>query len=363
MSDFEEGRAEPKNLNLDRRNPRMPDKLFEDELQTIKYLYDNAAVEELVDSISASGWLDYEPLVVLRHDEVLQQENVVIEGNRRLAALRLLNDGKSAEKLAVALPSHRHSGANPHNIVVWFVETRRAARDFIGFKHINGAHKWDSFAKAKFAAEWLDEEPDLNAVSRRLGDSNNTVARLVNGYRVLLHSEQKGFDRERIPGRFAFSHLYTGLARPSMRYFLNLPIASGVLPKNPVDDEHVPNLLEVSTWLFGQDDQPSIIKSQNPDLKRLLEVLDNEVAVRALRGSADLNIAYEVVEDKGAKFTEALFGLYAQAKTVSGDVALYDGDPALVDVASNILRTVRSIHGYMQAESTAGEGRKTGGNS
>src|SRR3712207_9450569 len=48
---------------------------------------------------------------------------------------------------------------------------------------------------------WLDEEPDLDAVSRRLGDSNNTVARLVNGYRALVQSKAHGFARDKVPGR------------------------------------------------------------------------------------------------------------------------------------------------------------------
>ncbi|GAB4080852.1 hypothetical protein GCU67_04730 [Modestobacter muralis] len=350
MSEFEKAQMPPEDLNLDLLNPRMPDKKLAGEPDAIEYLNTYAALDELIKSIGASGWMDYEPLIVLRHDAVLNLDNVVIEGNRRLAALRLLNDGHSAEKLGVSVPVARHPASNPSEVMVWFVESRAEARDYIGFKHINGAFKWDSFAKAKFAAEWLADDPDVSAVSRRLGDSNNTVVRLVNGYRVLHQSEEQGFDRGKVQGRFAFSHLYTGLARPAMRDYLGLPSAASLLPVNPVDSQHSEQLGNVMVWLYGQGNKKPIIKSQNPDLKRFLAVLESPHAIQSLAGTNDLDVAYEEVEDKAERFLNGLWELYSQAKSVSGDIGLYGGDPALVDVAEATLRTVRGIHSAMKAE-------------
>ncbi len=348
---FEEGDIAPSLLHIDLLNPRLPDRRSADEADAVRDLYDTAAVDELVQSIAASGWFSFEPMIVLRRDNKLNIENVVIEGNRRLAALRLLNDGgRLAAQLKISVPQARHNGSDPETVRVWYVDARSAARDFIGFKHINGPFKWDSLAKAKYAAEWLDEIDDLTAVSTRLGDSNNTIARLVNGWRVLQQSEAKGFDRSTIKGRFAFSHLYTGLARPALRNYLGLPVQSGLLPKDPVDVSHGPRLLQSMVWLYGDDEQPALIKSQNPDLKRLLEVLENQEATTALENHADLGFAHELVEDKGAKFADDLFELYRQARVVSGEIALYDGDPALVEIAGALGRTIRSITGSIERE-------------
>lgn len=349
---FEEGDIAPSRLHIDLLNPRMPDRRFANEADAVRHLYDTAAVDELVQSIAASGWFSFEPMIVLRHDKELNVDNVVIEGNRRLAALRLLNDGgRLAAELKIPVPQTRDPGSDPETVRVWLVDSRSAARDFIGFKHINGPFKWDSLAKAKYAAEWLDETDDLTTVSTRLGDSNNTIARLVNGWRVLRQSEAKGFDRSTVKGRFAFSHLYTGLARPALRNYLSLPVQSGLLPKDPVDANHTDRLLRTMTWLYGDDNQPSLIKSQNPDLTRLLEVLDNPEATSALENHADLNFAHELVEDRGAKFADELFELYRQARIVSGDIALYNGDPALVEIANALGRTIRSITGHIERES------------
>lgn len=166
-------------LHLDLMDPRITDDPFEDERAALEYLVDHADVDELVQSIQGSGWLDYEPFIVL------EDGNVVLEGNRRLAALRILSDPDLRADLKISLPTEPDSDALPEHVRVRFVESRSAARDFIGFKHINGPFKWDSLSKAKYAADWLNEGGDIEQVSRRLGDNHNTVVRLVNGWRVL----------------------------------------------------------------------------------------------------------------------------------------------------------------------------------
>ena len=350
MSQFREDTSSPSDLNFDLRNPRMPDNLFANEEEAIQHLVDNASLSELIDSITSSGWMNYEPMIVLDRDDVLKVDDVVIEGNRRLAVLRLLSDPALAKRVGQTIPKDIPAGSIPDIVTVWRVKTRAEARGFIGFKHINGAFKWDSFAKAKYAAEWLAEEPDLATVSRRLGDTHNTVVRLVNGYRVLTQSERQGFDRGAISGRFAFSHLYTGLTRPSLREYVGLTDTGTLLPENPIPDSHAAHLHQLMVWLYGQGDTPPVIQSQNPDLKHLASVLENPSAIAMLSSTNDLEVAYETVEDKPARFSAELTALLAQAKTVSSLIGNYDGDPELLEIASTAFKTTRAIQQSMLSE-------------
>ena len=68
---------------------------------------------------------------------------------------------------------------------------------YIGFKHINGPHRWDALAKARFAATWYRKERKhgltLEKIAQRLGDRHDTVVRLVNGIFVLDQAEEKRF--------------------------------------------------------------------------------------------------------------------------------------------------------------------------
>jgi hypothetical protein len=264
------------------------------------------------------------------------------------------------------LPEEPGENALPKEIRVRRVAHRRDARDFIGFKHINGPFKWDALAKAKYAAEWLQEGADIDHISRRLGDNHNTVRRLVNGWNVLQQGLAEGFDRGQTTKKsFPFSHLYTALARPNVRRFLGLSDdASEVLPERPVPSENVVQLIRLMSWLYGQRNEPSVIASQNPDLNRLVDVLGNETARTMLEATRNLQIAYDQVEDKTLQFGRALMLTIKQAEDALKLAGNYDGRSDLMSAGDNLRRTVLSLHGLMKAakdrveEGDAGDARQ-----
>lgn len=76
-------------LCLDRLNPRLlGESKNESDEAIIARLYRAAELDELLQSITANGYLDIEPLIVIHHPD--GSGYIVLEGNRRLAALRLL---------------------------------------------------------------------------------------------------------------------------------------------------------------------------------------------------------------------------------------------------------------------------------
>ena len=78
-----------KRLRLDQRNPRLVGTAENSADEAIiAHLYRAAELDELLQSISATGYLDIEPLVVMSTPD--SDNLIVLEGNRRLAALREL---------------------------------------------------------------------------------------------------------------------------------------------------------------------------------------------------------------------------------------------------------------------------------
>lgn len=339
-------------LHFDQENPRFVDFAGGDDKDIVKFLYEDADLNELVQSISISGFINLEPLIVLKRGD----DYIVLEGNRRLGAVRLIRSAELQAELGITIPPLDPAKlATLDRFLVREVSNRIEARAFIGFKHINGPHKWESLAKAKYAASWLRDNGDIQIIARTLGDTYNTVRRLIFGWLVLKQAEDNGFEREqRMARRFSFSHLYTALARPGYRSFLGLTeeLADTPLTPNPVAPDHLPALRELMTWLYGDraEDKPALIQSQNPDLNKLNDVLQHAEAKRYLLARGNLDEAYQIIEPRSRRFADALIEAGQNAKEALSLVPEYDKDPSLLDNAKSLERTARRLVKSMEDE-------------
>ena len=91
-------------LSFDKQNPRLitgDEYSTVDDIAIIKAYREIAALDELITSICSNGYIDLEPLIVMGED---QGPFVVLEGNRRLAAIKLIADPKLAVDCKISLP-------------------------------------------------------------------------------------------------------------------------------------------------------------------------------------------------------------------------------------------------------------------
>ena len=347
-------------LVLDHENPRLINVDGDStDVEIIAQLYRAEDLGELLQSIAANGYLDIEPLVVLEKEGHL----IVLEGNRRLAAIRLFREAGLANRVSergrvrIALPeiSDQHRSTLDH-VSVYRVASREEARSFIGFKHINGAARWGSYAKAKFAADWYRPgDISLTDIAARIGDKHDTVKRMVNAIYVLEQAENAGVFRveNRASPRFNFSHLYTALSRAPYMQFLGLESSwSGYDPNpDPVPDARMEHLGEVLRWLYGsrEEDVAPVIQSQNPDIKRLGEVLTSSEGLTVLRTTGSLLEAHASTQLADRKFSEALLRARREVREASDNLRGFDGhDGALVNIAEDVSETAQAIHHRMK---------------
>ena len=347
-------------LVLDRKNPRLVAVgRGATEADIIVQLYRVEDLGELLQSIAANGYLDIEPLIVLAEGESL----TVLEGNRRLAALRLFREAGLADwiadraRLRITLPDipERHR-RTLDRVSVYRVASREDARSFIGFKHINGAAKWDSYAKAEFAADWYrNGAVSLTEIASQIGDKHDTVKRMVNAIYVLEQAQKTEIFRidDRVNPRFSFSHLYTALSRAPYMEFLGLDSAWARYDPNPdpVPDDRLNRLSEVLRWMYGSKEEnvDPVIRSQNPDVKRLGDVLASAEGLAVLRATASLSEAHESTQPPGRRFSEALLGARKEIREASHSLRGFDGlDESLVGIAEEVLETAQAIHRRMK---------------
>lgn len=99
-------RVETDLLQLDSHNPRLVTSAaaVRTDDAVIKELHEEGELSELLQSIASNGYLDYEPLVVTLI-KTTDKRLTVLEGNRRLAAIRVLTDLQLAARLSITTPS------------------------------------------------------------------------------------------------------------------------------------------------------------------------------------------------------------------------------------------------------------------
>lgn len=139
-------------LLLDRKNPRIPPEkqsLSQDEL-TI-FVAETYFALIIAKSISSHKYFSSEPLIAI---PASGNRFIVVEGNRRLAALKLLLNSSLRSQLADHQEWDELSTADiPKRVPVVKVATRREVAPIIGFRHISGIQQWDAHAKARYIAD------------------------------------------------------------------------------------------------------------------------------------------------------------------------------------------------------------------
>lgn len=276
----------------------------------------------------------------------------MIEGNRRLAAVKIMLDptilGDKAHIIQDIIPDDIQDLKS----VPAICEARQNIWQYLGFKHVNGPAKWSSYAKAKYIAHvYRDFNIPLEEIAKQIGDTHKTVQRLYRGLMVLEEAEKyEVFDREdRWYRHFSFSHIYTGLDKKGISSYIGL-ISADAESKNPVPPDKLEELGELLLWLYGSKKRkvPPILEKQNPHLSQLDAVLKNREAVAALKDINNIEIAFEISRSSSSVLSESL---YASKRSLQRAYQMiptgYDGSKELLNTSKDIVNLANEIYNAM----------------
>lgn len=329
-------------LRLDLNNPRLQtgtDHDITNEAELIEVLADIAALDELVTSICTNTYLNLEPFIVMGPSSA--GPFTTLEGNRRLAAIKLVQNPSAAKDFGISVPAKIRQDVidSMKEVLVHRVAKAEDARAFIGFKHINGPQRWDAYAKARYVTDWYKKEKglDVSTIAAKMGDNNNTLRAYIYSVLILEQAESAGVweikDRAN-SGRFAFSHLYTAIGRKEYQETLGLTGGwSDRPPLKPVNKQHLESLGETLGYIYGSKsaDRPALVRSQNPDLKHLGEVLVKKSARALLRNGATLEEAVDELKEPSAAFHDSLIVVSLKLKRSISLMPKYQGGQKLTD--------------------------------
>lgn len=343
--------AKADELHFDFKNPRLVEfQGLANEKNILNVLWKNMDINELVMSILASGFFKSEALYVVREEGKL----IVIEGNRRLAAIKAIlhpelikGEGMSKYGEIPAKIIEELTNAIP----VIEMSHRKDAWRYIGFKHVNGPAKWDSYAKAQYIAlVHNDYGVPLEDIATQIGDSNKITLRLYQGLMLINQADkQTDFKIDDVySNRLYFSHIYTAMNYESMQRYLDLDLSEAKV--DPVPEHKLEQLEEVLTWILGskKKDIRAVVKSQNPGLRQLCQVLEKPDAVQLLRAGHSLEVAFEGSKEGADVLYEAIVEAQNKVEKALSKIASYDGNDDLLKTVINLADATDSLYKGMK---------------
>lgn len=293
--------ASLEDLFLDPTNPRLGRRIASPELSQEQVLNEmmDWTLEELAVSFLESGFWPQEALIVVTENLYGENRLVVIEGNRRLAALKLLakadKDPGAKNPLRDILKNKKLPGELLSSIPYIEVSSRKEVSAYLGFRHVTGIKEWNPAEKAQFIAHLIeDEKLSYDDVRRRIGSKTPTVRANYISYRLLLQMDnQEKIEIDKVENKF--SVLYLSLRTQGVQSYLNIDImADPEAAKTPVPKEHLGNLVNFSRWLFGDKKSPPLF-SDSRQVDRFGKILESENAIEYLERTKEprFEIAYQ----------------------------------------------------------------------
>lgn len=278
-------------LHLDPENPRLPERLKlpnTTESEVLNWMLDDATLVDLAASIAENGFYPGEPIIVISN----QNGNyTVIEGNRRLAAVKILSNPELANSSTTTVKNLSEIASEKNHIpsTLWVYEapSKDDADNYLGFRHITGVKQWPLISKARYLhglyRKIINDKayyPEIfKDLAREIGSKGVYVKRLVYGYELFKKIEGRSFYNidDLSEETFNLSLITDAAVRNAniaayMGFDFEVP--------NPVETINEEKLKEVSEWIYKRNGKGDTRLGETRNLPVLNRILGNDRAKR-----------------------------------------------------------------------------------
>ena len=303
------------NLFLDSENPRLPEEAQgKKEAEILDVLYREFSLDELADSMAQNGYFDEEPLVAIPQNLpksltkaavgsneflafISNKETLftVVEGNRRLATIKLLLDNELRKKFHIQhWPILSEAVRGDLSVLPVIVYLRRSdVVPYLGVRHIVGIQKWDSYAKARYIAKMIENGISISDIESQIGDKTGTLIKNFICFK-LLNQASNEFAFDLAGAKDDFSLLLLAIGQGDIKRFLGMPIKlRDTDPNMPVPTEKVGNMKDLILWIFGNGKTRPVIRESRDITNYLSHIVASADAIEYLKKSNDILGAYD----------------------------------------------------------------------
>ena len=335
-------------LAFDKANPRLPTSVQgDDDAGILEYLATKTRIENLMSSIGENGFFPGEAIVVVEQED--SKKYTVIEGNRRLAALRLLQDPTLVKRSSIAR-AVEEAEQRPSTVPAYIAKSRDDTLQYLGFRHISGVQRWDPLAKARYIESLFDRskgEPDqrYTAVAREIGSTRTAVRKSLDALAAYKIIEQKEFyDIEELDeATFQFGTFYTAVDNVDIADFIGTKQDGA--PNHPIEKRDVikeERLEELVKWMFERDTHGRTNLGESRNIGKLGSVLKNPDSLKALREGQSLDAAYRSTPDVRIDFMRHMNQAIEELKQANANLyAVEPEDKGARDLVSEALKIIQ----------------------
>lgn len=308
-------------LLLDSKNPRIPESkqgLSQDDLAVfVADTYNAIAVAE---SIAAHEYFASEPLIAIKSGSKF----TVVEGNRRLAALRLLRSPQLREKLADRSDWDKIKLAKvPSEVPVIVAKNRKEVAPIIGFRHISGIQPWDAYSKARYIASQVEAGLGFEKTARDVGEKTAEVRANYRNYKIAEQAKKLLDDETLTEMLDSFGVFNRAMQSTHLRNFVGAPAPEAVAAgKNPIPAGKRDALKEMIGFLFGPD---SVI-DESRQITTLGKVLASPDGLKVLRAQRNLEEAHFASGGLRERLVNRLGGAGRNLRAAKDDMPKYKKD-------------------------------------
>ena len=342
MSNLQIEHIETKRLSFDPDNPRfyrLGRELGAEE--TVSEMLEYEGLADLMTSIGVKGYFAGEPLLVVEEDG----QHIVIEGNRRLAAVKLLNgefNAPSRKKIMVERIIDE-SFEKPTSLPCVNCEDRNEVLQYLGFRHVTGVKEWDSLSKALYVEKLLDDDvtstdykEKLNQIRKKIGTSLEYLARLMVALRVYqIAKRSRFFDLPMRAENVEFSLITTSLSYSDIRSWLGLEDLYADIGRQ-IKVEHLKLMFK---FLFVVRSDSTTIIRESRQLREFSYIVRSEQAVAVLNETGNVEAASYMTEGP----SEALLKLLERSSGYLQQAWNYLGEGKMVEIPDSHVDVVKQI--------------------
>lgn len=345
-------------LDFDTQNPRFPSEVAAgptDELIE-KFVRDERLLE-VIESIANQGYFAGEPLLVVPH----KKRFVVLEGNRRLAALKLLTgeldppDGRISIENALEDAKFR-----PKSVPCLVFEDRQAILKYLGFRHITGIKAWSALQKARYVKRLRDEsysnlgyEQSLKVLARETGSKAPYVGQMLAALALYQSAEEENFFNLSLKVEdIDFSIISTALS------YANIVEWLGLASRTDAEQEklRMKRLANFFSWSFVKGETNRSILKDSRNLKKLAAIVASPDAVKELIKNERLDDAYELSKGPAVALLEAMTTAERRLTAVWSLLRIVQSvEPNHLDRANGIYKLARDIRLQLKAREVEDE--------